>query len=650
MAKWPTYLILLVFCLFVVTPGFTQIDKILKPVNIQPPHPGTPPALLQNKESDEQLAAHYFQNKEYDKAAVLYKKLYDKSQRSLYYTYLLYCLVQLDEFKDAEKIVKNQIKKHPKNLKYWVDLGYVYNESGDLSKAKKQFENAIKNLEPDKRQVRDLANGFLYRGQTGYAVESYKRGRQIIDDYPFNLELGNLYKQIRNYTMMVEEYLDYVDYDLINMPVIQQRMQDVLKDDPDKTVSELFRKSLLGRIQKNPNKIYYSELLLWFNIQEKDFEQAFLQAKSIDRRNDEEGERVFELARLSLASENYDVAIDAFSYIIKKGRNNYLYLESKIGLLKSRYLKVTTSTEFDDNDLLELEKEYMSMLDEYGRNSSTLPVMRFLGNLQAFYLDKTNEAIELLYEGISIPNAPENMIAECKIELADILVFTGDVWEAKLLYAQVEKAFKNDPIGHLAKFKNAKLSFYIGEFEWARAQLDVLKAATSKLIANDALRFSVLISDNIDSDSSTVALEIYGRADLLLFRNHPDEALVTLDSIFELADHHPIFDEVIFKKAEIKYKQKKFQEAADLLLEIVEDYSWDITADNALFMLALITEIEFQDEELAMEYYQKLLTDYPASLFSVDARKRYRRLRGDYANEAQNEDDFFFYDLQSFEN
>ncbi|MEZ5198118.1 MAG: tetratricopeptide repeat protein [Bacteroidales bacterium] len=650
MAKWPTYVMVFLFCFIWVNDGFTQIDKILKPVEIHPPHPGTPPAPPQKRESDEQLAAHYFQNKEYDKAVVLYEKLYENSQRSLYYTYLLYCLVELDNFKDAEKVVKNQVKKSPDNLKYLVDLGFVYTESGDLTKAKKQFEQAIKSLSPDKRQIMELANGFLYRGQTDYAVETYKRGKQLMDDYPFNLELGNLYEQIRNYSMMVEEYLDYVDYNPVNMPVIQQRMQDVLDDDPDKTVSELFRRSLLVRVQKAPAKIYYSELLLWYNIQEKDFEQALLQAKSIDRRNDEEGERVYDLARLSLSNENFDVAIDGFAYILKKGRSNYLYIDSKIGILQSRYLKVTTSSDYDEDDLLELEKEYNSMLDEYGRNSATLPVMRYLGNLQAFYLDKTSEAVNLLYEAISIPNAPANMVAECKIELADILVFTGDVWEAKLLYAQVEKAFKNDPIGHLAKFKNARLSFYIGEFEWAKAQLDVLKAATSKLIANDALRFSVLISDNIDMDSSTVALEMYGRADLLLFRNHPEEALMTLDSIFNLATHHPIFDEVLYKKAEINYKQGRNEDAVELLLKIVEDYSYDITADNALYMLALITENEFKDDELAMEYYQKLLTDYPSSLFTVDARKHFRKLRGDFSSEEERGEDYFFYDLQPFDN
>jgi tetratricopeptide (TPR) repeat protein len=213
------------------------------------------------------------------------------------------------------------------------------------------------------------------------------------------------------------------------------------------------------------------------------------------------------------------------------------------------------------------------------------------------------------------------------------MLFTGEVWEAKLLYAQVEKAFKNDPVGHNAKFRNAKLSFYIGEFHWAKAQLDVLKAATSKLIANDALQLSVFISDNIGMDSSLTALELFAHADLLLFRNKDELALQTLDSIFDLADYHPIFDEVWYKKAEIMIKRKQFEKASEYLQKIIDDYAYDITADNALFLLADLNENHFNDKPKAMQLYQKLLEDYPASLFTVEARKRYRILRGDFTPE-----------------
>jgi Tfp pilus assembly protein PilF len=628
-----------------VSAVFGQIDQILKPVDIRPPQPPKPHEQ-QVQKSDEQLASQYYQNKEFEKAAVLYEKLYNKNPDSFYYTYYLFCLMELEEYDKAERLAKKQVKNYPSRLRYVVDLGYIYAESGDQGKAKKQFENAIDNVQPDRSQIIELANAFLLREQTEYAVETYKRGQNIMRDYPFYLELGDLYNRLGNNAQMIEEYLNYLDYDYMQMALVQRKLQNVIGDDPDGNISEYLRVTLLKRVQKDPNKLYYSEMLLWHSIQEKNFELALTQAKSIDRRNNEWGERVLELAGLCLSNRSYDVAIDAYQYVLKKGTENYLYIDAKIGLLNARYLKITSTFDNKKEDLLKLENDYLSVLDEFGRNASTIRVMQYLGHLLGFYLDNTEAAIDILYEAIAIPNAREEMVAECKIELADILLFSGDVWEAKLLYAQVEKAFKNEPIGHLAKFKNAKLSFYIGEFDWAKAQLDVLKAATSKLIANDALRFSVLIADNIDADSSTVALQMYSRADLLLFRNNETAALTTLDSVFSLATWHPIFDEVMLKKAEIKIKQREFDTAAVYLEKVVSDYSYDITADDALFLLAWITEKYFKDEQKAMDLYQQLMNSYPGSLYTVEARKRFRYLRGDIDFDITDPETIFFYDLK----
>ncbi len=616
----------------------SQNDGILKPVEIHPPHPATPPKE-QKKESDEQLASQYYRNGDYDKAVVLYEKLFKEKKNQIYYHYYLYCLTKLEEFKKAEKLVKSQKKKYPGQMRYTVDLGFVYSQAGDGAKAKRQYDEAIKNISANINQIKDLANTFLMRGQPEYAIITYKRGQQLISDYPFNLELGNLYRQTGDYRAMIEQYLDYIDFNYSNVDIVEYRLQDVLDKDKEGKTAEMLRIALLKRIQKQPEKIYFSKMLYWLAVQEKNFGLALSQAKAIDKRTGSDGEIVLELAELCISNEEYDIAIDSYKYVLKKGKNNIYYLDARIGLLNARYQKITGSFDYTKDDLTDLEKDYILVLDDYGRNATTIQVMEFLGHLQAFYLDKTDEAIEILNYAIEIPNARPMNVAQCKIELADILLFVDNVWDAKLLYSQVEKQFKNEPIGHLAKFKNAKLSFYIGQFDWAKAQLDVLKAATSKFIANDALQLSVLISDNIDIDSSTVALSMYARADLLLFRNHDKEALEILDSIFELGVSHPIYDEVLYKKAEIMIKNGEFKNAANYLTDIVDNYSYDITADDALFLLAELNEKQLGDKDKAMEYYQLLLIDYPASVYTARARKHFRYLRGDFDSEGDTRDE-----------
>jgi tetratricopeptide (TPR) repeat protein len=584
------------------------------------------------KPDNEKLASEYFRNKEYEKALVLYEQLFEEKQTRFFYTYYIYCLIELGDYKKAFKVVRKEQKRSPETLRYIVDEGFLYSLEGNQQKAEKLFEDALDRLTANRSQISDLANAYNYRGQTDYAIKTYLKGRKLIDDYAFNLELARIYDRLENYDEMVNEYLDLIENDLSRTEYVRGRLQSALEDDDEGLVSNAIRTGLLRRVQKNPDKIYFSEMLIWYSIQQKDFGMALMQSKSLDRRFNESGDRILELANICLSNQAYDDAVEAFEYVINKGETEPFYLDARIGLLNARYLKVTNSYDYTADDLYALETEYHKALEEFGENSSTVPIMKYLAHLQAFYLDKIDESILLLNKAVAMPNASPQLIAECKIELADILLFSGEQWDATLLYSQVDLDFKNDPIGHEAKYKNAKLSYYIGEFGWAKAQLDVLKAATSKLIANDAMDLSLLISDNIDIDSSYVALGYFSKADLLIYRNKYDEALLTLDSIQMVALWHPLHDEVLFRKGEIMVKKGDFGVADSLFKQVADMYPDDILADNALMQRAEIHDYIFNDPDSAMMIYQQLLLDYPGSLFVVEARKRFRELRGDELN------------------
>jgi tetratricopeptide (TPR) repeat protein len=538
----------------------------------------------------------------------------------------------LQDYKKAHKVIRKEQRNQPDALRYLVDEGFIYSLEGDQNKATKLFDEALEKLEPNTNQIKDLANAYNYRGQTDYAIQTYLLGRQMVTDYGFYLELARIYERLENYDEMVNEYLDLLDSDLAKDDYIRGRLQSAMKDDEEGVIAETIRTELLRRIQKSPDKIYYSELLIWHSMQQKDFEMALIQSKSLDRRFNEDGVRLLELAGVCLSNEAYDEAIDAYEYVLAKGELNPFYLDARIGLLNTRYLKVTNRFDYTLQDLLELENEYKIALEEFGENTSTVPIMKYMAHLQAFYLDNIPDAVALLNKAVDMPAVTPGLIAECKIELADILLFSGEEWDATLLYSQVDYDFKNDPLGHLAKYKNAQLSYYIGEFGWSKAQLDVLKAATSKLIANDAMELSLLISDNIDMDSSYTALRYYARADLLNYRNNFDEALATLDSIQMVALWHPLHDEVLFKKAEIMLEKGEFEAADSLLTKVTEMYADDILADNALMMRAELYDFHFNDPDKAMKLYEELMLNYPGSLFVIDARKRFRELRGDELN------------------
>jgi tetratricopeptide (TPR) repeat protein len=188
-------------------------------------------------------------------------------------------------------------------------------------------------------------------------------------------------------------------------------------------------------------------------------------------------------------------------------------------------------------------------------------------------------------------------------------------------------------LGEEARFKNAKLSYYTGDFKWSQGQLDVLKASTSELIANDALNLSVLITENNPpADSNTTPLLMFARADLLEFQNKDEEAIAILDSITTLFPKHPLLDDILMTRAEIATKKQDFSEAAMHLQKIVTDYADDILADDAIFTLAGINETFFSNKDEAKRLYEQIIIKYPGSTYVNQARKNFRRLRGDKAD------------------
>ena len=191
--------------------------------------------------------------------------------------------------------------------------------------------------------------------------------------------------------------------------------------------------------------------------------------------------------------------------------------------------------------------------------------------------------------------------------------------------------YEGDPLGHQAKFRNAKLAFYNGEFEWASAQLDVLKGSTSELIANDALQLALVIQENT-VDSNDAPLKLFAAADLMIFRNQYDDAQKKLDSINTLYPGHSLEDDILMLRAQMALKKRDYTAAFDYYEKVYTKYSDDVYADDALFKAAQVQEKFLNNPTKAKELYEKLILDYKGSVYGVEARNRFRILRGDSVN------------------
>ena len=575
------------------------------------------------------LAEQYYREGEYEKAAESFKQLFAEDQRNDYFfDRYIECLLSLESYPEAEKEIKKQIKKSPENTLLYVTYGNLFERKVEEEKANYQYQQAVEKLTKDRYRVVRLANAFMKLTKYNYAIATYEKGMKLLkDELTFSYNLGDLYRRKGDTPKMIENYLNSLEANPTRLNSIKSIFQRYLRS---KDHFQELKKQLYTRVQEKEESIHNLELLAWVFIQQKDYKGALRQMRAIDRRFNGNGVRVFNLAEIAADDKDYDTAIAAYQYIIdNKASKSSLYLESKRRSLAAKRDKIIEGYDYTPEELQELVQEYESFLGNYGNQVGTAYIALELGKLEAFYLNNLNKAIGILNDIVESPGVDPNTQAEIKLTLGDFYLMDNEVWEATLLYSQVDKAFKEDIQGHEARFRNAKLSYFNGDFQWAQAQFEVLKASTSRLIANDALDLSVFIMDNLALDTSSAPLVLYSEADLLVFQNRFEDAFLKLDTLLNIFPDHSLQDDVLYLKAQVYKKQRTYDKAAEALQRIISDFPDEIRADNAMYELAEIYEIHLGDLEKAKNLYERLFIDYSDSTFAVDARKKYRKLRGD---------------------
>lgn len=584
--------------------------------------------LLRAQQSQEQMASYYFSQGSYEQAVEMYESLYSHTPNKFYYQMLMRSYLELSEFRKAESLVNKRIKKYPEDLTLWVDLGVLYQRKEEGRKARRAFEEAVNRVKVDSRQASDLAMAFESVEMPEYAIRVYQQLRERTHNrYLFINEMAALYGRQGNYESMVQEYFDLLDHVPNSMESIQVSLQRMLHDGDETGVAEALRTVLMNRIQTQPNNVQNVDMMIWFTLQQRDFEFALSQAIAMDRRfPDQQGEAVWRVTQIALSNESLDVARDGYAYLVKKGVQHPRYMDSRVGELQVMFDQYSQQTT-NKSSVAVLIKRYEAAIAELGKTLSSVPLLRNYASLLAYHADSMQAAADILSDVLEMDKLPVRTRDEVKMDYADLLLVAGDVWEASLLYMQVEKANKNDVLGSMAKFRNAKLSYYNHDFEWAKSQLEVLRSSTSKLIANDAMELSLLISDNMEQDSTFDMLEIFSDADLLLYRNLLDSAWVRFDEITYRTLSHPLLDDVLLRKAQIRIKQGRYMDADTLLGQLYSFYPDGILADDALYMRAQLAERHLQQVDKAKEYYELLLTDFPSSIYIEQVRKLYNEIK-----------------------
>ena len=526
--------------------------------------------------SNTTLAQDYARRGEHEKVVFLFEKLSAEEQTSLsVFPVYLTSLQALKRHKDAEKLAKKAVKLRPEDPTMGVTLGGVYAAAGDAPAADKQWTKVVNQLTPPQ---------------------------------------------------VLAETLRLIAQDEKQLPFVRNMLQNALREEKD---FDALEKQLLGAIQQHPDQAAYSELLLWLQVQRRDFGGALMQARALDRRGRGEGRRVMELASIALQNKDYESAIEAYAYVTKEYRAGPYGNMARQRLLQAREAQVRNTYPVDVTKVRALVGEYEQLLAELGRTPDTAPVLRNLANLHAFQLNDRPKAMTLLQEVIDMPRSSEEVVDEAKVTLGDLYLLKEEPWEATLLYSQVEKSHKDSPLGYEAKLRNARLSYYAGDFKLAQSHLDILKEATTREIANDAMQLSLLIQDNTVEDTLGLGLKAFAAVEQLVFQNKLKEAITALDALQVKFPGHSLGDDVHYLKGQLQRRMGDFAGATATLERITNNPKYDVLSDDALFLLARIQEEDLKDKDKAQSLYNLVITKYPGSIYVAEARKRFRKLRGD---------------------
>lgn len=575
-----------------------------------------------------QLAEEYFVQGKYDKAKDIYDRLARNSSnwRTIHQSYLL-TLFNLKDYKTAEDFLKKQMKNESDNLAYKVDYGVVLEMQNKLKEGEKEFEGVVSMAKKDKQKVLVAHAAFEKYDKYEWSERLFLEARKHENSSDkYALQLAEIYAKIGKKTPMIQEFISLVNKDEDYMEYAKGMLQDELRTEEELANLEQI---LLTKIQDEPNHKAANELLLWLYMQQKNFNKAFLQAKAIDKRFKKQGSQLFDVGRIAFENRDYPATEKILGYFVEQYPNSELYyIPARRYLIRSKEEVIKNSYPIDKEKVRSIIKDYQDLVNSQGK-SKAVEAMKDMAMLYGFYLDEKEKALSLLNEAIEEAKYNAKFSALCKIALGDIHVLMGDYGEASLLYYQAEKSQKDSPIAYEAKLKNAKLSYYKGDFELAQNHLDILKNATSREISNDAIDLSVFIQDNTGLDSTEAAMREYARIDLLIFQNKIDEALVELDKMLKNYNGHSLTDDIYWAKAGIYIKMGKPEKAVEMYELILKDYKFDILSDDAHFYLAKTYEERLNNKEKAMALYQEHLTKYPGSVYVAEARKRFRLLRGD---------------------
>jgi len=569
------------------------------------------------------VANSYYNLGKFENAVLAYESLVKKNaSNSLAVVGLAKSYRQTNQLQKAISLLESSYAKAPNRLEYLLELGVSYNQAEDKQKATDSFDKILSGLNENPNLAVKMGSRFKEYNLLGYTIQAYEKAMQINENYNFDLEIGRLNGELGNLSGMFSSYLDYMLKNPAYINSVKRLIDQFITVDPENEANQIFRKTLLRKNQVTPD-ILYNEMLSWLFVQQKQYSKAFAQERAIYRQTEDGIPQILDVATIAQTAGDYETAEEAYEFVIENANINSFVIKASQKLLEIEILQAGSK------EYAKINKEYEALFNTYDSSSEILPLQLDYAYFLGFKQNKKEAAIAFLKPLSKKKYTPVDK-AQIQLLIGDILVLDGKFNQALIYYTRAQKKIKNHLLAQEASFKIAKTSYYKGDFDWANTQLNVLKESTTQLIANDAMDLSLLIYDNTkdESELSEQALKLFAKGELFQFQEQKEKALAVFNEVIDKYQSTSVEDDALYQSALLLMQLQKPDQAIKNLNKLIQFFPLSLLVDDAYYELGKLQE-NLSNIEAAKSAYEKIIFNHADSIHFVEARKAFRRLRGD---------------------
>ncbi len=584
------------------------------------------------------LAQSYESIANYDKAFELYRELYFKYPYQFqFYDAYYRMLSQLKRYDEAISLLRDRLNQNPSDFNIYGELAVLYERKGIKDSIDYFIKQGINRDPKNAMSYKFIANILIQNRMFDYANNVLEEGKaKVIDNDMFIIDLININTVLMNYPKACTEMIELLKKQPQQISFVQNKLAQIISNPAGlETSVQVFERNL------DRKNLSHLKLLSWLYFQKREFKKAFDLTLEIEKLTNSNGYEILDFSNRAYQEGFVEEAVKGFEYILKNFKEKKdLEAMSIIGLarayeqlLQNEFLSkdlfwklYKPAADTNNKNLKESLKYYSIIFNNY-----TLPnlVAEALYKSAFFYKEHFQDftkAKELLNKLIN-NYVLTDFYAKGLLLAGDIEKILGNYNSAYDYYEKIRIFSRaSETERSLAQFQIAEILIQKGLYDSAKSILSNIKKVTTNDVANDAIEFLMIITEQ---ESSPQLLRTYIELERMIESKQFDNGIKIISTLNLDDDYSILQNKLRFILAELFILRNRYSDALAQLNYIYELKEKSIYSDRALYRIGQLYLYGLNDKMRAEQTFNKLLAEFPNSIFVTEVRSLINQIQSE---------------------